>query len=112
MSISQNVKIVVFVPKTHCDIVRKAMGDSGAGEIGNYTHCTFSSNGIGCFKPAEGANPFIGQVGKPESVEEERIETICSRNKLKDVVSAIKSVHPYEEIAFDIYPLEDFNQID
>jgi len=102
---SQNVKIVVFVPETHTDIVREAMGNAGAGKIGNYTHCTFSSKGIGRFKPEEGATPHIGQVGKFEEVIEERIETICSREKLEDVIKAIKKVHPYDEIALDVYSL-------
>lgn len=99
------VKIVVFVPLSHCDIVREAMGKAGAGTIGNYTYCTFSSRGVGRFKPEEGASPAIGQVGKFEEVEEERIETVCQKDTLKDVIAAIKSVHPYDEVALDIYPL-------
>ena len=71
---SKNVKIVVFVPETHTDIVREAMGEAGAGVIGNYTFCTFSFKGIGRFKPEKGANPHIGKVGKLEEVVEERIE--------------------------------------
>jgi hypothetical protein len=102
-----NVKIVVFVPETHTDVVRKAMGDAGAGIIGNYSHCTFSSKGVGRFKPESGANPHIGEVGKFEEVVEERIETICSREKLESVIAAIKEVHPYDEIALDVYPLEN-----
>lgn len=101
-------KIVVFVPESHADVVRKAMGDAGAGKIGNYTHCSFSSKGIGRFKPVEGANPTIGKVGKFESVEEERIEVVASTQVISDVLTAIKKVHPYEEIAMDFYPLEDF----
>jgi hypothetical protein len=104
---TSNVKIVVFVPETHADVVRKAMGDAGAGIIGNYSHCTFSSKGVGRFKPEQGANPHIGEVGKFEEVVEERIETICPREKLKDVIAAIKKVHPYDEVALDIYPLEN-----
>lgn len=77
------------------------------GNIGNYTFCSFSSKGVGRFKPEKGAHPAIGEVGKLESVEEERIEVICNHDVLKDVVAAIKKVHPYEEIALDIYPLED-----
>jgi len=99
------VKIVVFVPKTHTDIVRQAMGDAGAGKIGNYSHCSYSVDGIGRYKPTEGAKPFIGKVGKFDEVEEERIECVCGKNKAKEVVSAIRKVHPYEEVAFDIYPL-------
>lgn len=99
------VKIVVFVPKTHTDIVRKTMGDTGAGKIGNYSHCSYSVNGVGRYKPTEGAKPFIGKVGKFEEVEEERIEYTCERAKAKEVIAAMKKVHPYEEVAFDIYPL-------
>src|SRR5579859_3117104 len=100
---SKHVKLVVFVPKTHTDVVREAMGDEGAGRIGNYSHCTFSVDGTGRYKPLEGSHPTIGEIGKFEEVEEERVECICERNKAKDVISAIKSVHPYEEVAFDIY---------
>ncbi len=99
------VKIVVFVPLTHADIVRQAMGDAGAGAIGNYTYCSFSSKGMGRFLPTEGANPTIGEVGKSEEVEEERIEMICEQDKAKEVIVAMRKVHPYEEVAFDIYPL-------
>jgi len=104
---SKNVKIVVFVPESHTDIVREAMGKAGAGIIGNYSFCTFSSKGIGRFKPEQGANPHIGSVGKPEEVIEERIETVCPREKMPDVIKAIKKVHPYEEVALDVYPLEN-----
>ena len=103
---TSNVKIVVFVPETHTDIVREAIGKAGAGKIGNYTHCTFSSKGVGRFKPEIGANPHIGEVGKLEEVSEERIETVCEREKLDQVIEAIKEVHPYDEVAFDVYPLE------
>lgn len=103
---STHVKIVVFVPETHTDMVREAMGKAGAGEIGNYSHCSFSSKGIGRFKPEDGANPHIGEVGKFEEVVEERIETVCSREKLQEVISAIKEVHPYDEVVLDVYPLE------
>ncbi len=99
------VKIVVFVPVTHAEMVRKAMGDAGAGMIGNYSHCSFSSKGIGNFKPLMGANPFIGEVGKMEEVEEERIEVVCEKEKAKKVIEVMKNIHPYEEVAFDIYPL-------
>lgn len=99
------VKIVVFVPKTHTDIVRKAMGDAGAGIIGNYSHCSYSGDGVGRFLPLDGANPTIGQVGKPEEVIEEKIEFVCDREKAKEVIAAMKNVHPYEEVAFDIFPL-------
>lgn len=106
------VKIVVFVPTTHTDAVRDAMGNAGAGIIGNYSHCTFSAKGVGRFKPSEGANPAIGEVGKLESVEEERIETVCPKDKVKEVMAAIKQVHPYEKVALDIYPLLNEEELD
>ena len=102
---SNMIKIVVFVPKTHTDIVRQAMGNAGAGKIGNYTHCSYSVDGVGRYKPLKGASPFIGKVGKFEEVEEERIECVCEKSKAKEVISAMRKVHPYEEVAFDIYPL-------
>ena len=99
------VKIVVFVPKSHAEIVRQAMGDAGAGRIGLYSHCSYSVDGIGRYMPLPGAQPAIGAVGKPEEVEEERIECVCERGKAREVIAAIKRVHPYEEVALDIYPL-------
>lgn len=99
------VKLVVFVPETHADVVRKAMGKAGAGVIGNYSHCSFSIKGVGRFKPLRGAKPAIGEVGNLEEVKEERIETVCPEEKLDRVIAAIKKVHPYEEVAFDIYTL-------
>ncbi len=103
----EKVKIVVFVPESHSDIVRKAVGDVGAGQIGNYTFCSFSSKGFGRFIPQKGANPAIGSIGISEMVNEERIEFVCDKSKLKDVIGAMKKVHPYEEVAFDVYPLLD-----
>jgi hypothetical protein len=107
MNQSKNVKIVVFVPESHTDIVRETIGKVGAGKIGNYTYCSFSSKGVGRFKPEDGAHPTIGEVGKLESVQEERIEFVCDRDLVKDVIVAIKDVHPYEEVALDIYLLEE-----
>lgn len=106
-----NVKIVVFVPLTHVDKVREAIGKAGGGNIGNYSHCSFSSKGIGRFKPNDKANPHIGKVNKLEEVEEERIEFICPKDKAKSIISAIKKVHPYEEVALDIYQLTEENSL-
>lgn len=99
-------KIVVYVPESHADKLREAMGNAGAGKIGNYSHCTFTLKGVNRFKPEEGANPTIGSVGKIEEVLEERIETVCSQDKLQDVLKAIRDAHPYEEPATDVYPIE------
>ena len=104
---SKIVKIVVYVSEAYAEVVRLAMGKAGAGKIGNYTYCSFSSKGVGRFRPEEGAHPNIGEVGKFESVSEERIEAVCERDRVADVIKAIKKVHPYEEVALNIYPLED-----
>lgn len=101
----ETVKIVVFVPEAHADIVRKAMSKAGAGIIGDYKFCSFSVKGIGRFIPLETAHPAIGEIGKLEEVKEERIETVCYKDDLGKIIKAIKKVHPYEEVAFDIYPL-------
>ncbi len=99
-------KIVVYVPEEHADMLREVMGAAGAGKIGNYSHCTFSVKGTGRFRPEDGANPAIGEVGKLEEVAEERIETVCSEGSLQAVLKAIREVHPYEEPATDVYLIE------
>lgn len=105
-------KIVTFVPVADAEKVRQAMGDAGAGEWRNYHHASFSSRGIGRFTPSKGAHPAVGKIGKPEEVEEERIEVICQKEKVKAIVAAIKKVHPYEEIPLEIYRLVDENELD
>jgi hypothetical protein len=102
---SELVKIVVTVPEKDADKLRKVIGDSGAGSLGNYTHCSFSVKGVGRFLPQDGANPTIGKVGKPEEVIEERIEITCEREKMQQVVESIRKNHPYEEPAIDVYPM-------
>lgn len=104
---NKNVKLVVFVPISHADAVRKALGETGAGKIGNYDFCSFSFRGVGRFRGNEKSNPTIGEAGKYESVDEERIEVIVPQDILKEVIEKVKSVHPYEEVAFDVYPLEN-----
>lgn len=104
-------KIITFVPVKDAGKVRLAMGDAGAGVLGNYTHASFSVRGVGRFLPGEGAHPAIGEVGKMEEVEEERIEVICQKEKLKAVVEAIRKAHPYEEIPLEIYKLVGENEL-
>lgn len=107
MKASKHVKLVVFVPETHADSVRHALGVAGAGKIGNYQFCSFSSKGTGRFLPENGAKPMIGVIGVLEAVPEERIEVVVDRKILPTVVAAMRAVHPYEEVAFDVYALED-----
>jgi hypothetical protein len=99
------VKIVTFAPIGNADAIRQALGEAGAGQIGEYSFCSYSSVGKGRFTPSEGAHPHIGEPGMQEIVEEERIEVVCNRERAKAVIGAMKKVHPYEEVAFDVYPL-------
>lgn len=105
MKKSTLVKIVVFVPKNHADKIRTVLGKAGAGHIGKYDYCSFSSLGIGRFRPLKGTKPFIGKPYKIESLKEEKIETVCYLKILKKVLRAVKKAHPYEEPAIDVYPL-------
>jgi hypothetical protein len=102
---SKIVKLVTFVPKSHSNEVRRAIGDAGAGKIGNYSHNSFTLTGMGRWLSLEGANPTIGKVGELSEQEEERVECVCERDTAKEVIAAIRKVHPYEEVAIDIYPL-------
>lgn len=106
MESKRRYKIVVYVPEADAEKLREAIGNAGAGIIGNYSHCTFTIKGTGRFKPLEGANPTIGEVGKLEEVAEDRIETVCEADKLDAVLKAIQETHPYEEPATDVYPIE------
>lgn len=99
------VRLVVFVPTTHADQVRQAMGEAGAGQIGNYSFCSFSVKGTGRFKPNTAATPAVGERNVVNEVIEERIEVTCRKDKVDAVVKAIKQVHPYEEVVIDIYPV-------
>jgi len=106
---SPQYKLVIFAPLSHADAVRQAIGDAGGGKLGNYSYCSFSSRGVGRFKPEDGADPHIGSVGKLEEVEEERIETLIDKDEVQKVLDAVKKVHPYDELAFDLIPLETWD---
>ncbi|OGG55804.1 hypothetical protein A3D71_00700 [Candidatus Kaiserbacteria bacterium RIFCSPHIGHO2_02_FULL_55_20] len=99
-------KLVFTVPLSHGDAVREAIGKAGAGRYGNYSFASFSSRGVGRFKPESGAHPHTGEIGKLTEVEEERVECRVSPELVDDVIAALKRTHPYEVIAYDLYPLE------
>lgn len=101
----QFLKLVVFVPAGHEDKIRNALAEAGAGQIGNYSYCTFQTAGIGTFKPEEGTSPYVGSAGRLEKVEELRLETILPVTRRKAVVEKLIQAHPYEEVAYDLYPL-------
>ncbi|KKB41899.1 Nif3-like dinuclear metal center hexameric protein [Bacillus thermotolerans] len=100
-------KLAVFVPVSHAEQVREALGKAGAGFIGEYSHCSFSAEGTGRFMPSDQASPFIGQSGELEAVEEVKVETIYPKSIEKKVLSAMLKAHPYEEAAYDLYPLDN-----
>lgn len=98
--------ISVNVPLTHADAMREALGKAGAGKIGAYSFCSFSTLGTGRSLPLEGAHPAIGTVGRLETIEEEKIETFCNPEILQEVIDVIRDVHPYEEPAITYFPIE------
>lgn len=102
-------KLVTFVPASHLEKVQKALFDAGCGHIGNYDSCSFFTEGKGTFKGNENTNPFIGERGKLNIEPEIRLETIFDAYKERQVISALLSSHPYEEVAYDIYLLENYH---
>jgi hypothetical protein len=104
--------LVIYVPLTHADAVRKAIADAGAGQIGNYDSCSFSARGIGRFRPLKGAKPHLGSQGVVEEVAEERIEVVVEESKLTGVLHAAKEAHPYEEPAIHVWKMEDYRTFD
>lgn len=100
-------KIVVFVPEGHVEKVSKSLFSAGAGVIGNYSECSFSVHGEGTFKPGVETKPFSGRHGELKREKEFRLETIVPKDKADFAISEMISVHPYEEVAYDLYPLEN-----
>lgn len=108
-SSDQLVKLTTFAPHNVANSVRMAMFDAGAGEIGNYDHCSYNIEGQGSFRAGEGTAPYIGKKGETHFEPETRIEVIVPKPNLSAVVSAMQKAHPYEEVAYDIYPLLNKN---
>lgn len=104
------LKLVTFAPPTHADLVRNALFSAGAGTISRYSECSFNQEGIGTFKPGEGTDPFSGKQGIRSEDKEVRIEVILERFRMKTVEKALKGAHPYEEVAYDFYPLRNSHQ--
>jgi dinuclear metal center YbgI/SA1388 family protein len=102
-------KLATFVPDSHFEQVRSALADAGAGRIGAYEACAFVTEGTGFFRPGDQANPFIGARGQLESVRELRLEVEVARWNLERAVQAMKEAHPYEEVAYDVFPIQQPN---
>ncbi len=100
-------KLVVFCPNEYADIVRNALFEAGAGNIGDYDSCSYNIQGQGSFRAHEGSNPFVGEVNKLHFESEIRIETVFPAFLQKMIIASMLKAHPYEEVAYDIYPLEN-----
>lgn len=100
-------KLAVYVPNTHVQIIRDVLGKNNAGFIGNYSHCTLNTAGIGTFKPEEGTNPYTGTIGKIEETHEVKVETVVPKSILNKVIKEMIKAHPYEEVAYDVYELQN-----
>jgi dinuclear metal center YbgI/SA1388 family protein len=98
-------KLYFFVPVDHAAKVRNAIFDAGAGQVGNYSECSFNTSGQGTFKAEPGANPFVGRIGETHVENELRIEAVFPPHLQGKIVAAMKAAHPYEEVAFDVVDL-------
>ena len=100
-------KLSVFIPSSHLDAVKTALFEAGAGRIGDYDCCAWQCLGTGQFRPLDNAQPFIGQQGEIETVDEYKVEMVCEDHLIKETIAAMKKAHPYEEPAYDVWKLED-----
>ena len=103
-------KLVWFVPHDALDSTRDAVFRAGAGRIGEYERCSWYAEGTGTFLPGAGAEPTIGERGQEERVTELRVETVVPAERAHEVVRVLVEAHPYEEVAFDLYPLVDLER--
>lgn len=102
-------KFIAYIPQSDLEAVKEALFVAGAGQLGNYSHCSWQVLGMGQFKPLQGANPAIGEIDKVEYVPEWRVEMVVADDKLKAVIQAYKQAHPYEVPAYDVYQLVEID---
>jgi len=103
----QLVKLVFFVPHENANKVRDAVFEAGAGQIGDYDSCSYNLKGQGTFRAGEGTNPYVGEKGKLHFEDETRVETVFPKHKTNQVLKALFNSHPYEEVAYDLYPINN-----
>ncbi|WP_409317701.1 NGG1p interacting factor NIF3 [Pseudomonas sp. KCJK9016] len=101
-------KLAFFVPDSHVEVVKDAVFAAGGGRIGDYDHCAWQVPGSGQFRPLDGSQPFIGEAGRVERVEEWKVELVVDDELIRGVVVALKASHPYETPAYEVWRLEDF----
>jgi len=104
------LKLCFYVPADHVEAVKTAVFAAGGGKIGDYDSCCWQILGTGQFRPLSGSQPYIGQQGEVEKVQEYRVELVCERDLIKPVIAALRESHPYEEPAFDVWELVDVEQ--
>ncbi|RSC27242.1 NGG1p interacting factor NIF3 [Pseudomonas putida] len=100
-------KLAFFVPASHVEVVKAAVFAAGGGRIGDYDSCAWQTLGQGQFRPLDGSQPFLGQVGQVEVVEEWKVELVVADEQVRQVVAALKQSHPYETPAYEVWPLLD-----
>ncbi|MBR9883574.1 MAG: NGG1p interacting factor NIF3 [Oceanospirillales bacterium] len=100
-------KLCFFVPDSHLETVKQAIFEAGAGRIGDYDRCCWQTQGIGQFRPLEGADPHLGKVGEEERVDEWKVELVCEDDRIQSTLMALRKAHPYEEVAYDLWRLID-----
>lgn len=96
-------RINVYIPESHLEQVKQAMFEAGAGRMGHYDSCCWQTKGEGQFRPLDGNNAFIGTTGQVESVQEYKVEVVCTSSLIRQVIKSMIKAHPYEEPAYDIY---------
>ncbi|MGK0148971.1 NGG1p interacting factor NIF3 [Pseudomonas putida] len=101
-------KLAFFVPASHVEVVKAAVFAAGGGRIGDYDHCAWQTLGQGQFRPLDGSQPFIGQTGQVEVVEEWKVELVVADELIAQVVAALKQSHPYETPAYEVWQLAEF----
>ncbi|MFJ4429651.1 NGG1p interacting factor NIF3 [Pseudomonas sp. NPDC089395] len=101
-------KLAFFVPASHVDVVKAAVFAAGGGRIGDYDHCAWQTLGQGQFRPLDGSQPYLGEAGQVEVVEEWKVELVVADELIVQVVAALKHSHPYETPAYEVWRLAEF----
>ncbi|MEA2029020.1 MAG: NGG1p interacting factor NIF3 [Campylobacterota bacterium] len=101
-------KLNFFVPTANKEEVKSALFDMGVGRYDNYDYCSFETLGTGQFRPIDNAKPHIGSLGEIESVQEYKVEMICAKELIKEAIEVLKAIHPYEEVAYEVFKMETF----
>lgn len=104
--------LVIYVPEESLENVKSAVFNAGAGEIGNYSHCSWEVKGQGQFKPEIGSSPFLGEMNKLEKVDEYRLELVCQNSKIKETIQAMLEAHPYETPAYHLVKVFTLDDLD